>query len=326
MSAGGSIPYHLRHNKAIERNLFIDLLSRVGRYFNISEFQYVGFGGPFLEDFKHIHSSLRISDMVSLEMDANVYSRQIFNRPVACLELRKESSSEFLGRYDFDSAPNHIVWFDYATPDISEQLAELQQLVEKLAHGDVFKVTVNASPAVLGHADAKRDILLRRAEEAKVRLGDYGPASIGPDDVKTKNYPELLLKSLVNAAKHGLSSDSSLVLEPLASFSYSDGQQMLTFCGVLLNEGEREAFFESTRLTYWPFYNDCSSAPKPISVPVLSTRERVHVESMLPGATADQIMEDLKYYIGADEASAKGEMNNFISFYRMFPWYSRVVL
>lgn len=326
MSAGGSIPYHLRQNKAIERNLFIDLLSRIGRYFNISDFQYIGFGGPFLEDFKHLHSSLRISNMISLEMNGNVFSRQQFNKPASCITLRKESSTDFLNSYDFDDADNLIVWFDYATTDIGEQLTELQQLVEKLSHGDIFKVTVNASPTYLGHADAGREMLALRAETARTRLGDYAPAHITPDEVNTRNYPTLLLKALINAAKHGLAGDSSLVLEPLASFAYTDGQQMLTFCGVLLNADERNLFFEQTRLRSWPFYSDCTNEPKSISVPVLSLKERVHVESMLPGANADEIIAELAYYVGKDLKTAQAEMSNFISFYRMFPWYSRVVI
>lgn len=326
MSAGGNIPYHLRQNKAIERNLFVDLLSRVGRFFNVSDFQYIGFGGPFLEDFKHLHSSLRITNMVSLEMDQNVFSRQKFNKPVSCISLRNESSSDFLESYDFDGADNLIVWFDYATTEISEQLAEVQQLVERLGHGDIFKITVNASPGSLGHADTGADILKRRAEEAAKRLGDYAPASIQPGDVNTRNYPALLLKSIINAAKHGLAGDASLVLEPLTSFVYSDGQQMLTFCGTLLNLDERDAFYEKTRLRSWPFYSDCTEKPQSISVPVLSLRERVHVESLLPGASAEQIIDSLKYYVGRDERTARSEMGNFISFYRMFPWYSRVVV
>ncbi|WP_374048756.1 O-methyltransferase, partial [Escherichia coli] len=36
MSTGGSIPYHLRQNKAIERNLFIESLRRLNNYTNIS--------------------------------------------------------------------------------------------------------------------------------------------------------------------------------------------------------------------------------------------------------------------------------------------------
>lgn len=326
MSAGGSIPYHLRQNKAIERNLFIDLLSRVGRHFNISEYRYIGFGGPFLEDFKHLHSALRISDMVSLEMDGNVYRRQIFNKPIACINLREESSSDFLNSYNFESEENLIVWLDYATTQTGVQLTEVQQLIEKLGHGDVFKVTLNASPVALGHENAGTEKTAKRAETAKAILGDYGPAKIGASDVTTKNYPSLLLKALVNAVKHGLMGDSKLVMQPLSSFIYADGQQMLTFCGVLINPLEKDNFLKNTRLHSWAFYNDCSKAPNSISVPVLSMKERVHIEAMLPGANAEEIIDQMSYFVGQDKRAAKSEMENFISFYRMFPWYSRVVI
>ncbi|MFW0753184.1 O-methyltransferase [Pseudomonas sp. H11T01] len=326
MSAGGNIPYHLRQNKAIERNLFVDMLTRVGRYCNISDFRYIGFGGPFLEDFKHLHSALRISDMISLEMDTNVYRRQQFNRPISCIELRNESSDEFLSNYEFDSNKNAIVWFDYATTQIGSQLAELQQLVEKLAHGDIFKITVNASPVSLGCSNAGAKILEQRAAVAVNRFGEYGPGDILPDDVSTKKYPSLLLRALINSAKKGLSGDSGVVLYPLSAFSYSDGQQMLTFSGILLHEDEIGVFEDQTRLRSWPFFNECNEDPKSISVPALSAKERVYVESLLPGATADQILHDLDYYVGADQNVAKAEMSNFISFYRLFPWYSRIVL
>lgn len=327
MSTGGNIPYHLRQNKAIERNLFIDLLSRIGRYRNISAYRYVGFGGPFLEDFKHLHSALRISDMISLEIDQNVYARQKFNRPISCVELRKESSGDFLSNYDFEDETNAIVWFDYATPDIGEQLSEVQRLIEKLGHGDIFKITVNSSPGTLGHSDAShQDMLSLRAQTALNRLGDYGPPTVSSADVTAKSYPGLLLKALLNAAKHGLSGDRGLVVQGLTAFVYSDGQQMLTLTGTLLQESELSVFFEKTRLNSWPFFNDCTKAPRLISVPAFSAKERVHVESMLPGADADQIIESLQYYVGGTQQAAKAEINNFINFYRLYPWYSRIVL
>lgn len=326
MSSGGSIPYHLRQNKAIERNLFVDLLSRVGRYSNISDFQYIGFGGPFLEDFKHLHASLRISDMVSLEMDSNVFSRQGFNKPISCIDLRKSSSAEFLSDFEFADDKNRIVWFDYATPEIDQQLQEVQRLVEKLGHGDIFKVTVNASPSALGFADAKGDEMLSlRASSIKIKLGDYGSECVTRDQVTTKKYPMLLLKALINASKYGVSGDKSLVVQGLTAFTYSDGQQMLTFTGILLNECELDDFFSKTRLRSWPFFNeglDCKS----ISVPAFSTKERVHIESLLPGATPKQIIEEFQYFVGANRAAGEKEIDNFITFYRLFPWYSRVVI
>lgn len=326
MSTGGSIPYHLRQNKAIERNLFADLLSRVGRYSNISDFRYIGFGGPFLEDFKHLHSALRISDMISLESDPNVYSRQKFNQPISCIDLRLESSTEFLSNYEFSDDKNNIVWFDYATPEIGQQLSELHRLVEKLGHGDIFKITVNANPATLGTIPEQSKLLDHRAKVASDRLGEYAPAKIDSNHIKTKNYPSLLLSALTNAAKHGLAGDSSLVLQPLSAFSYGDGQQMLTFSGILLHPDEINNFLEKSRLRHWPFYNDCAASPRSISVPALSAKERFYIESMLPGASSDVIHRNLNYHVGQDFASASCEMDNFINFYRQFPWYSKIVL
>ena len=68
--SGGTVPYHLRQNKAIDRSLFIDLLARLNRCRDISDYTYIGFGGPFLEDFKSVHSFTGISKMISIEMGA----------------------------------------------------------------------------------------------------------------------------------------------------------------------------------------------------------------------------------------------------------------
>lgn len=326
MSSSGSLPYHLRQNKAIERNLFADLLSRLGRFANVSDYKYIGFGGPFLEDFKHFHGALRISKMLSLEIEENVFIRQSFNKPLSTIELVHRSSSDFINEYNFEAEENLIVWLDYASPEIGPQLAETQRLVEKLGHRDIFKITVNATPSTLGDTPLKKDLRPYRATVASQRLGDYGPANITADDVTFGNYPKLLLQALINAAKHGLAGHNNLILVPLTSFVYSDGQQMLTFTAILLEESEKENFFAATRLEHWPFYNGNGGLPKAISVPAFSTKERVHIESMLPGATADDILENLNYYVGEDHKSAKVELENFISFYRLFPWYSRVVL
>jgi len=69
MSSGSTIPYHLRQNKAVERVLFEEQLKLVSTWLEsleatpIEKYRYIGFGGPFLEDFKSIHRNLKIEDM-----------------------------------------------------------------------------------------------------------------------------------------------------------------------------------------------------------------------------------------------------------------------
>ena len=325
MSSGGSIPYHLRQNKAIERNLFIDLLSKIGRYRNISEFSYFGFGGPFLEDFKYLHSSLRLTDMTSIEMDANVFQRQLFNKPISCIKLIKQSSRDFLAEHFFDK--NSIVWFDYAAPAaLSEQLAETQTLVSKLGEGDIFKITVNAAPETLGQPKNGQDLREYRRNKAEERLGQYAPASITVDDITFANYPKLLLSALRSAARQGMQGNRRLDLQPLTSFVYRDGQQMLTITGILLSPTDKDKFFNETRLAHWKFHDFTWDSPRSISVPEMSVKERLAVESYLPELASSTIIDKMGFYIGTEHRDAIDLMENFSEFYRMFPWYSKVVM
>lgn len=327
MSLGGTIPYNLRQNKAIERSLFVDLLSRIGRCRNISRYTYIGFGGPFMEDFKLLHSELRIHKMISLEIDKNVLARQKFNVPLACIELSDKGSSDFLIGHEFTGS--NIVWFDYAIPkDLPKQLAEVESLVSKLSAGDIIKITLNANPATLGDppAGSGQDLLTFRAAVALKRLANYGPAIIDSDKVSSKAYPTLLLRALESAMKNGLSGAVNLVLQPLTAFIYADGQQMLTATAIVLKNGHRKDFVLRSRLYAWDY--NCLDWKKPISIsiPDLSMKERLQIESLLPGATPKEIEKELGYFIGGKKKDAAGLMENFVKYYRLSPSYSRVTI
>jgi len=326
MSLGGTIPYNLRQNKAIERGLFVDLLSRVGRFRNISRYTYIGFGGPFMEDFKLLHSELRIHKMISLEVDKNVLERQRFNLPLACIDLYNKKSGDFLVGHEFSGS--NIVWFDYAIPkDLPKQLAEVESLVSKLSAGDIVKITLNANPATLGDppGESDQDLLEYRATIANKRLAGYGPAVVAADDVSSKAYPTLLLRALENAMKNGLAGASNLVLQPLTAFIYADGQQMLTATAILLKNGHRKDFVLKSRLYAWDYQSLDWKRPISISIPDLSMKERLKIESLLPGASAKEIQANLGYFIGSKK-DASVLMENFVKYYRLSPTYSRVIM
>jgi hypothetical protein len=325
MSLGGTIPYNLRQNKAIERGLFVDLLSRIGRCRNISNYTYIGFGGPFMEDFKLLHNEIKISKMISLEVEKNVLARQKFNLPLACIELRNKRSGDFLVSHEFSGS--NIVWFDYAIPkDLPTQLAEVESLVSKLSAGDIVKITLNANSSTLGEPSSNTDDLLEhRAKIAQERLVTYAPPNIDADSVKSNTYPTLLLRALENSMKAGLSGTSNLVLQPLTAFIYADGQQMLTATAIILKKGHRKDFILKSRLYAWDY--QCLDWKKPISIsiPDLSLKERFQIESLLPGATPEDIQAKLGYFIG-NKRDALALMENFVRYYRLSPSYTRVVV
>lgn len=325
MSSGATIPYHLRQNKAIDRNLFVDLLAKIARYRNISEYKYVGFGGGFLEDFKQLHASLRIDRMVSLDESENVVARQKFNLPHSGVMPLKKKSGEYLNEQDFKEPT--IVWFDYTSPELATQLSEVELLVRKLDRGDIFKVTFNASTEPLGKPVTSESIHEFRLARLLERAGIYAPADLDVDDVTYKWYPKTVLRCVESAAKRGMDTKPRSIIEPLAAFSYADGQQMVTFTGIILDQLDRQPFLDATRLQHWPFRCSGWGDLKSISVPQFSAKERLYIESRLPAEeNAKKLICELGYYVGDNESEGEELMANFVRYYRMYPWYSRVVI
>ena len=77
MSKGSSLPYKLRPNKAVDRELFLGMLARLAASLKLENYRYVGLGGPFLEDFRLIHARLAIKDMVCIEMEKEVREKYL---------------------------------------------------------------------------------------------------------------------------------------------------------------------------------------------------------------------------------------------------------
>lgn len=332
MSTGGTLPYHLRQNKAIDRILFIDILHRINNYTNISEYLYIGFGGPFLEDFKIMHRELKIKNMISIEIDDDVYKRQLFNKPLSCIKITQQNSRDFIDEFDF-SKEKHIIWLDYTQPEYGDQLIEIQNLIERLNEGDVFKFTLNANSANLGNpSDNNRNQLLKyRLDKFRDMIGsDFYPLDLNENNMGSKSFPKCILKSCENAIKKG-SSAKNLTPYMLLYCSYKDGQEMVSVTGILLNEKNIDIFKNKTRLSYWRFYangflSENGNLTK-INLPVLSVKERLFIEAGLPSANEEEIINDiLGFKLVANEADNNELIKNFIDYYKNFPWFAKISL
>ncbi|POV32818.1 O-methyltransferase [Leclercia sp. LSNIH1] len=332
MSNGNSIPYHLRHNKAVDRNLFIDLLTKVNNCKNISDYVYAGFGGPFLEDFKVMHSVLKINKMISLELVENTHKRQKFNMPNSCIDIgsKPQTSQNFLTNYNFKKRTRHIVWLDYTLPSmLNDQLGEIELLCNKLNAFDIIKVTVNAHSETLGrdsNAPYSSTPHEYRAANLSSILDRYAPYPIEPDHTKTKQYPTTLLHAIRKAMHRGLSTRSDVFIQPLSSFIYADGQTMLTATGIILesDESKTRRFFKKSRLDHWPFIDKTWEKPRNISIPTMSLKERFEIESKLPDSSPEEIIAAMGFYLSETEPKTINQLKTFIEYQRAIPWFSKV--
>jgi hypothetical protein len=333
--SGGSVPYHLRQNKAVERGVFVDVLVRAGRATPkpIQQYKYIGMAGAFSEDFKLMHAQIGVKKFLSIENDRSVLDRQRWNQPLRGIDYREGTTGVLIDEY----APSGsvIVWLDYASPrQLALQLAEVQQLVAKLLDYDILKVTLCASDQAL-EGGPGADTIAHKVNRARQRLGDYlhpGDA-LGEEQLDRSGYPRLLLKCAERAVKRGMEGSGRSRFQLLTAFVYQDSEhRMLTFTGIVLPKGKATAFLRDSGIGTWDLattrWGDDGTDPIPIQIPELSLRERLFVDQQLPKrGTPRTIMRKLGFRIasGSDEKTLAA-LGSYRQFYRYFPYFSKMVV
>jgi hypothetical protein len=329
--SSGSIPYHLRQNKAVDRYVFIELLSKLDKYCNIDQYSYIGFGGHSLEDFKYIHSRFGISNMISIESNQEVYNRQKFNQPHNCIECVLQTSNEFID--EFQAEAKTIIWLDYTNPaEIRSQVEQLQAIVTKLSPLDIVKITLNAHAPSYHEAPKGKgtnpveDIQKPRLEKLSNKLGELFPiADVTLDMMKGERFPEALCLIVKFAVNLSLSGRSDIRFQPLTSFCYADGVKMLTITGILI-ENDDSNFLSTTNIENWELANTQWGKPRSINIPDLTIRERLYIDALLPNFKAEDIQKELGFLFSDKETESLEMLKTYILFYRQSPYFSKILV
>lgn len=331
MSAGSSLPYRLRPNKAVDRELFLSLLMRLTPSLSLENYQYVGLGGPFLEDFRLVHARLGLKRMACVETEQEVHKRQLFNRPIASIECVHATLEDYLDGHDFEAPA--IIWFDYTEPKgITTQIERFARTVGTVPLGSVLRVTLNANPESLGKPDAnevsveiddiassdrkeKPTVQEWRLARFKERVGQLFPSGLSPDGMTQKRFGFSVLRVLKLAVeKEALNFRDRRIVWALATH-YKDGQAMVT-AALVVCAADNTAIEELVK--GWEFYST-SDSPHRLDLPALSTLERLTMESD-DDVRAKMTFELPKSDMGEDPFSV------FKKFYRIYPHFSRVEL
>lgn len=331
MSAGSSLPYRLRPNKAVDRELFLSLLMRLAPTLSLETYHYVGLGGPFLEDFRLVHARLGITKMTCIETEEQVHRRQLFNRPIPSIVCAHSKLEDYLDEHDFEEPA--IIWFDYTEPKgITTQIERFARTIGTVPIGSILRVTLNANPSSLGNPDPKdlsvevegegsEDRAVKptvqewRLERFKERLGSLFPSGLTADGMMHKNYGVSLLRALKLAVDNeALSFRDRRIVWALATH-YADGQAMVTAALVVCSSNDQTI---DPLMKNWEFYST-TDAPHRLDLPALSTLERLTMESN-NNATVILNFELPKSDMGENPVEV------FKKFYRIYPHFSRVEL
>jgi hypothetical protein len=331
MNSGSSLPYRLRPNKSVDREMFLSLLTRLMPSMSIEKYHYIGLGGPFLEDFRLLHARLGIVHMTCVEIEKEVHKRQLFNRPVPSIECVHSQLEEYLDKSDFEKPV--IIWFDYTDPrKIYTQIQRFSQAIGEVPLDSVLRITLNASPESLGTPkineisvefddDVTVDRLQKptihewRLERFRERIKTIFPSGLSSEDMTHRNFGRTLLRVLkIAVEREALNFNDRKIIWCLATH-YKDGQSMVTATIVVCR---KEEFNAEELIKSWEFYST-AEAPHCIDLPALSTLERLIMESN------ENIFEKLGFNLPGSEFGLD-PVAVFKRYYRIYPHFSRIEL
>ncbi|WP_162782158.1 O-methyltransferase [Arenimonas caeni] len=345
--SGSSLPYKLRPNKAVDRELFLSLLMRLAPKLGLEKYHYVSLGGPFLEDFRLVHSRVGIGRkrngrtvgrLTCVESELEIHKRQKFNRPLAAIRCVHSTLEKFLDQTTF--ATPAIIWFDYTAPkDIASQIQRFAATVGTVPVGSVLRVTLNGNPTSLGSGGEEpsgKDLSVEvdgevssdraqkptkaewRLEEFRQRLGALVPAGIAPEAMTHKKYGPTLLGVLkLSVDKQALSFSDRQVVWALATH-YADEQPMVTAALVVAPKGDSDL---EKLVRGWEFFSKPED-PHRVELPALSSLERLTLESS--SYAHRRLGFDLAKVV--DSKLGTDPVDSFRKFYRLYPHFSRVDL
>lgn len=330
--SGSSIPYHLRPHKAVDRRLFLDLLSRYERWLPLLGHVYISMGAFPLEDHKQAYRILGLTKLVAFDMEDHIVSRQRFNRPTEACHCLRYSSGEFIDQLNqileergFGTS-RIIFWLDYTRPsELGEQIREFEALLGKLREGDIVRVTVNAEPEALSSSRRTRrgrlstlELQKERLKRLRQRISEYLPSDTTPDHMTEDLLPVVIASAFGKAASKAFPPQSPTTFAPLSIVRYADGQQMLSITGAVTEKARLNEMTSKMGLAYWPLASTQWDAVHQLLVPSLTIRERLFLERCILSAAPPDIIAELGFD-QAGEIPMDRFLESYRDYYRFYP-------
>ncbi|WP_019661560.1 MULTISPECIES: O-methyltransferase [Stenotrophomonas] len=222
------IAYDLRPAKQSERGLLVDVLKVAGDCgIPIRDYKYIGMGANRFYDFLMLHKHLGVKAMVSLEHDAQMYERAMYNVPYRFIEVRNESVLGFL--QNVRSARRELLWLDYDGGIGPEVVADIASVATRAKPGHFCFVTVSGHPPRVIESASAADRLTHLQEN----LGDFS-GGVRVADTEKSSFATAVHKILVAAFKNAFPGDAENEFVFLLQVEYSDSMPMVTVGGGLL--------------------------------------------------------------------------------------------
>ena len=261
--------YSQRPSKDVTRRIFIDLLHRLNKVTDLSEYQYVGFGALEFVDFDLVHRHLGLDRLVSIEKDPNLI-RYEENKPYQSIELIGGQSSDVLAEIDWSGL--NIVWLDYECSLIEPVFNDISYLCSKLVPGSVLAVTLHAQAGPLG---GRRDRFAKNVGEHRV------PAKVDDDTLGEWGWAEAQQRLIFSTIRNRLGKRvDQASWRQLLNVQYRDSARMQLIAGIVDTPGMK-SLLDSCGFDKMEHTRSGPEALK-IEVPYLTPLEQSILRRQLP--------------------------------------------
>ena len=154
--------------------------------------------------------------------------------------------------------------------------------------------------------------------------------SLRPDpDARVPRQPDRFAREILGIlqtmSQRALPANLGVRFQPISSFYYADGSPMVTLTGFVCSCDKYDEMRQ--RFQDWEFVNFSWNDPSQISVPVLSTKERLHLQRYLPmtNPTGSALLERLGYPLDTKIGESYAQLEQYAAFHRQYPYFIRAV-
>lgn len=324
--SGSGLPYRLRPNKYVDRELFAELVARLTAKHGPEHYVYTSMAAHHLTDLWAIYRKAGIEKLYAFDMNEIIVQRQEFNAPVPKTKCGNHLASDLPGKLseilDEFEAKNAIVWLDFTDfGSRKDQLDDFVQLLRACVAGDVARITLDASEKWLKRL--LREQVLREDVQSLPVDGQYAAAfradvgRFSPPGLSELTVSEIgnrLIEAVAIAARAGTDRTSEPVrFWPVMVAEYADSRNMVTVTLVCTEEDA-----QNPAPPGWELCSMDGSWTEILRIraPELSSRERTTIDSHL--SDPSKVLEIMPFF---DES----QIRSYVDLHRFQPNFQNVV-
>lgn len=315
------IDYSLRTNKNIERKLIFERLSSLSSIVRFQDYRYMGFGSLWFVDFVMAHRMLGVTQLCSIEREANA-DRAEFNKPYFCIEVRRGDSSRVLSdmsHEEWDSQPQ-IVWLDYDGRFDEDARNDCRRVLERSKVGTVLIATANAHRGSYrrGSPDASPPVVSVLRE----LLGDAVPTELpsASIDVGEADFPAFLARSITNYMGTAVRSSGRHTDEmpdrfiPLFEYVHRDNVPMVTVGGIIAPWRMFESLEAHFQVQAAQLFQGNVAQRELLDLVPITIKEKLALDSLLP-------CDEFSLQARVDARGIKLSIEQVLKYRRLYPHF-----